>query len=55
MNSLCPGLRATKASGVELNEETDPKLGAVRVLELVKEGKEGGSGGYSNSEGPIKW
>jgi NAD(P)-dependent dehydrogenase (short-subunit alcohol dehydrogenase family) len=55
VNSVCPGLRATKASGVDLNDETDPAKGAVRVLELIKEGKDGVTGTYSNSEGPIQW
>lgn len=55
VNAVCPGLRATKINGVELTEETDPKLGAVRVVELCGQGVEGETGGYSNSEGAIPW
>jgi NAD(P)-dependent dehydrogenase (short-subunit alcohol dehydrogenase family) len=55
VNAVDPGKRATAMNGAELNEETDPKLGAVRVAELVKEGPDGISGTYSNNEGPLPW
>lgn len=55
VNCVCPGLRATKINGVELNEQTDPKLGAVRVVELVGQGSDGETMTYSNSEGKIAW
>lgn len=55
VNCVCPGYRATKINRAELTEETEPRLGAVRVLELVKEGGGGVTGTYSNSEGPLEW
>ena len=41
VNSVCPGYRATGLNGAELNEDTDPKLGAIRAAELVAEGPTG--------------
>ena len=55
VNAVCPGLRATKINGEPLTEQTDPRLGAVRVMELVKQGAEGETMTYSNSEGAIPW
>jgi NAD(P)-dependent dehydrogenase (short-subunit alcohol dehydrogenase family) len=55
VNCVCPGLRATKINTAELREETEPRLGAVRVLELVKEGPEGASGTFSDLDGPVGW
>ncbi len=55
VNSVDPGRRATAMNGAELTEETDPKLGAVRVEQLVKEGPDGVTGTYSNLEGPLSW
>ena len=42
-------------NGAELTKETDPKLGAVRVEQLVNEGPDGVTGTYSNLEGPLSW
>ncbi|KEF62737.1 uncharacterized protein A1O9_00710 [Exophiala aquamarina CBS 119918] len=55
VNAVCPGMRATAINGVELTEETDPKLGAVRVVELVAGGPDGVSGTYSNKDRIIPW
>jgi NAD(P)-dependent dehydrogenase (short-subunit alcohol dehydrogenase family) len=55
VNVVCPGLRATKLNGADLSEETHPKLGAVRVAQLVAEGPDGVTATYSNSEGSIPW
>lgn len=55
VNAVCPGFRATAINGAELNEETKPALGAVRVAELVKEGSDGVTGTFSNTEGPLPW
>ncbi|KAJ9637999.1 hypothetical protein H2204_004589 [Knufia peltigerae] len=55
VNVVCPGLCATNLNGAELNEETHPKHGAVRVAQLVAEGPDGVTATYSNSEGTIPW
>ncbi len=55
VNTVCPGYRATGLNGEKLTEETDPKLGAVRVAQLVAEGPEGVSATFSNAEGTIPW
>jgi NAD(P)-dependent dehydrogenase (short-subunit alcohol dehydrogenase family) len=55
VNAVCPGYRATGLNGAELTEETDPKLGAVRVVELVAEGPDGVSGTYSNKDRTLPW
>ncbi|KAJ9603944.1 hypothetical protein H2200_011466 [Cladophialophora chaetospira] len=55
VNSVCPGYRATGLNGAELNENTDPKLGAVRAAELVAEGPDGVTGTYSRTGEPIPW
>lgn len=54
-NTVCPGFRATKINGAELNDDTDPALGAVRVMELVKEGPDGVTGTYSNKDEKLPW
>jgi NAD(P)-dependent dehydrogenase (short-subunit alcohol dehydrogenase family) len=53
VNAVCPGARATKINKLEMSENTDPALGAVRVMELVNEGLDGVTGTYSNMEGPL--
>jgi NAD(P)-dependent dehydrogenase (short-subunit alcohol dehydrogenase family) len=53
VNAVSPGRRRTRMNQVEESEETDPKLGAVRVVELVKERKDGATGTFSNAEGPM--
>lgn len=55
VNAVCPGLRATKINDAELTEATEPALGAVRVMEMVKQGADGETGTFSNSEGPLSW
>jgi len=55
VNAVCPGSRATAINGIEWTEETDPKLGAVRVGELVADGPEGVSGTYSDKDRTIPW
>lgn len=55
VNSVCPGYRATGLNGAELNDETDPKLGAVRAAELVAEGLDGVTGTYSRTGEQIPW
>lgn len=55
VNAVCPGYRATKINDAELNDDTRPELGAVRVVELCREGKGGVTGTYSNSEGELPW
>lgn len=54
-NAVCPGFRATKLNGAELNADTDPALGAIRVLELVKEGPDGVTGTFSNKDEKLPW
>ena len=55
VNSVCPVYNATALNGIELTEETDPRNGAIRAVELVMEGREGVSGTYSEKEGSIPW
>ncbi|OAP65640.1 hypothetical protein AYL99_01612 [Fonsecaea erecta] len=56
VNSVCPGYRATGLNGAELgSEEMHPKLGAVRVAELVAEGPDGVTGTFSRAGGEIPW
>lgn len=56
VNAVCPGLRATALHKTEVTaDETDPKLGAVRVVELVQEGPNGVTGTFSSKEGPVPW
>lgn len=56
VNAVCPGLNKTGLSDqTPLNEETDPKNGAIRTCQLVEEGKDGVTGTYSNKEGPLPW
>lgn len=55
VNSVDPGLRATKINDAELREDTQPALGAVRVVELVRQGSEGETGTFSSSEGSVAW
>ncbi len=55
VNSVCPGYRATGLNGAELNDETDPKLGAVRAAELVADGPDGVTGTYSRTGEEIPW
>ena len=55
VNCACPGLRATKINDAELNDDTRPELGAVRVVQLVRQGVDGETGTFSNSEGPLPW
>jgi NAD(P)-dependent dehydrogenase (short-subunit alcohol dehydrogenase family) len=53
VNAVSPGRRRTRMNQVEESEQTDPKLGAVRVVELVKERNDGATGTFSNAEGPM--
>jgi NAD(P)-dependent dehydrogenase (short-subunit alcohol dehydrogenase family) len=55
VNTVCPGYRATGLNGADLNEDTDPKLGAVRAAQLVAEGPDGVTGTYSRASGQIPW
>ena len=55
VNAVCPGYRATGLNGAELNDNTDPKLGAVRAVELVAEGPDGVTGTYSRTGEEIPW
>ncbi|KAH0846039.1 hypothetical protein Z517_11086 [Fonsecaea pedrosoi CBS 271.37] len=56
VNTVCPGYRATGLNNADVNKEgLHPKLGAVRVAELVAQGPDGVTGTYSNSEGEIPW
>lgn len=55
VNSVCPGYRATGLNGAELNEDTDPKLGAVRAAELVADGPSGVTATYSRTGEEIPW
>ena len=54
-NAVCPGYRATKINGGQLKPETDPALGAIRVLELVKEGPDGVTGTFSDKDASAPW
>lgn len=53
VNAVCPGVRTTGLNQVPEREDTHPRLGAVRVVDLVKEGPEGVTGTFSSSEGPM--
>ena len=55
INAVCPGYRATGLNGAELTEDTDPALGAIRVVELVKEGLDGVTGTYSSKDEQMPW
>lgn len=55
INAVCPGLRATALNGAPLNEETDPALGATKVVILVNEGPNGATGTYSRDDEPLPW
>ncbi|KIW89629.1 uncharacterized protein Z519_09785 [Cladophialophora bantiana CBS 173.52] len=56
VNSVCPGYRATGLNNAELTkDELHPKLGAVRVAELVAQGPDGVTGTYSRSGSEIPW
>lgn len=55
VNAVCPGFRATALNQAKRNEETDPKKGAVRVVELVTEGEGGVTGTYSDVDGGVAW
>ena len=55
VNAVCPGLNATGLNTVKLTEETDPKKGAIRALQLVLEGPDGVTGTYSEKEGAVAW
>lgn len=54
-NAVCPGLNATGLNWVQLTEETHPRKGAIRVAQLVAEGKDGVSGTYSDKDGSKPW
>ena len=55
VNTVCPGYRATGLNGAELNDNTDPKLGATRAAELVADGPNGVTGTYSRTGEEIPW
>lgn len=55
INTVCPGHRATGLNGIELTEDTDPKLGAVRAVELVKDGPDGVTATFSRAGEEIPW
>jgi NAD(P)-dependent dehydrogenase (short-subunit alcohol dehydrogenase family) len=55
VNAVCPGYRATGLNSAELNDQTDPALGAVRAVQLALEGKDGVTGTYSHSDGTYPW
>lgn len=56
VNSVCPGYRATGLNGAELNENTDPALGAVNVVRLIGQGADGDTGTYTRSaEEVLPW
>ncbi|KIV96287.1 hypothetical protein PV10_00170 [Exophiala mesophila] len=56
VNAVCPGLRATALHKNDVSgDETDPKFGAVRVVELVQEGPNGVTGTFSSKDGPVPW
>jgi NAD(P)-dependent dehydrogenase (short-subunit alcohol dehydrogenase family) len=56
VNAVCPGLNATGLNtAVKLSEETHPRNGAIRAVQLVLEGPDGVTGTYSEKEGPIPW
>jgi NAD(P)-dependent dehydrogenase (short-subunit alcohol dehydrogenase family) len=55
INIVCPGHRSTGLNDLEMSEESDPKLGAIRAVELVAEGPEGVTGTYSRTGGQIPW
>jgi NAD(P)-dependent dehydrogenase (short-subunit alcohol dehydrogenase family) len=54
VNAVCPGYRATGLNSAELSESTDPKLGAVRAMQLCFEDK-GETGTYSHMDGVYPW
>ncbi|KIV88743.1 hypothetical protein PV10_08395 [Exophiala mesophila] len=54
-NAVCPGLNATGLNGIQLTEDTNPRKGAIRVTQLVAEGRDGVSGTFSNKDGPMRW
>jgi hypothetical protein len=55
VNAVCPGLNATGLNDIEKTEETDPKNGAIRAVQLVLDGPDGVTGTYSEKEGPLSW
>ena len=55
VNAVCPGLNATGLNNVGVTDDTHPRNGAIRVCELVAEGKDGVSGTCSNKKGIIPW
>jgi NAD(P)-dependent dehydrogenase (short-subunit alcohol dehydrogenase family) len=55
VNAVCPGLNTTGLNDVEKTEETDPKNGAIRAVQLVLDGPDGVTGTYSEKEGPLPW
>jgi len=56
VNTICPGYNATKLNDAPLTEETDPKNGAIRCVEVVLQGKDGETGTYSNKkQGVLPW
>ena len=46
-------LNATGLTGIKKLDETDPKNGAIRAVQLVLEGSDGVTGTYSEKEGPL--
>ena len=53
VNAVDPGARATGMNPLEEKDETHPKLGAVKVEELVKAGLDGVTGTFSDNDGPV--
>jgi short-subunit dehydrogenase involved in D-alanine esterification of teichoic acids len=53
VNAVCPGLNATELNDIEKTEETDPKNGVIRAVQLVLDGPDGVTGTYSEKEGPL--
>lgn len=56
VNAVCPGVRATglHKDGVS-GDEANPKYGAIRVVELVRDGPDGVTGTFSSKEGHVPW
>lgn len=57
VNAVCPGKRATglHKTDLELDDETDPALGATRAVQLALEGEDGVTGTYSYNDGTYPW
>lgn len=61
VNTVCPGLRATSLHGsnsqnvAQSNNESDPKYGIPRIVELATAGPGGVTGTFSDKDGIIPW